>query len=151
MMEGQGVYLPCGLSYPENYYDLAQTMRPGETQPHSQHQGHGAPEHLRVRQGCCSLCSSQRPCWGPGSWRIRKGGFGEGGGGGKRPCHRVGQSTLQLVTVLVSLVTSQPAWCSSPFWGLGRWQILERGGGVEDPVTRLASPQCSLSWSSSAW
>ena len=33
VMSGQGVELACAQSYPENYYDLAQTMRPGELRP----------------------------------------------------------------------------------------------------------------------
>ena len=28
-MADQGVHMPEALTYPENYYDIAQTMRPG--------------------------------------------------------------------------------------------------------------------------
>ena len=28
-MADQGIFLPEALTYPENYYDIAQTMRPG--------------------------------------------------------------------------------------------------------------------------
>ena len=49
-MADQGVHMPEALTYPENYYDIAQTMRPGASPRHA------SDAALWCRRACCARC-----------------------------------------------------------------------------------------------